>query len=228
MNNDGYKDFIIGNHGLNTRFKASENEPITMYVNDFDRNGTAEQVISVYNGGTSYPLALRHDLVMQMPGLKKKYLKYENYKNQTVQNIFTSEQLQGTVEQKVYTTQTSIMLNKGNSNFELIPLPLQAQLSPMYGLCVEDFDGDGNKDIIMGGNFYHAKPEVGIYDASYGLFLKGDGKGAFQPLSALQSGFLVKGEVRDIISLQMGNRKVIIVTKNNAPAEFFEINNEIQ
>ncbi|MDX1941831.1 MAG: VCBS repeat-containing protein [Saprospiraceae bacterium] len=228
LDNDGDKDFIIGNHGLNTRFKASENEPITMYVNDFDRNGTAEQLISVYNGGKSYPLALRHDLVMQMPGLKKKYLKYESYKNQTVQDIFTPTQLQGTVEQKIYTTQTSILLNQGDGKFGLIPLPLQAQLAPMYGLWVEDFDDDGNKDIIMGGNFYYAKPEVGIYDASYGLFLKGNGKGGFQPLSALQSGFFVKGEVRDMVSLKIGNRSVIVVTKNNARAEIFEIKNDIQ
>lgn len=220
---DGDMDFVIGNHGLNTRFKATENEPITMYVNDFDRNGTAEQVITIFNGGAAYPLALRHDLVMQMPSLKKKYLKYENYKNQTIFDVFSSEQLNGTVEQKVYTTQTAILLNDGTGNFTLKPLPLQAQLAPVYGLCVEDFDKDGNVDIILGGNFYHAKPEVGIYDASYGLFLKGDGKGGFQPISAAQSGFSVKGEIRDMISIKIGGRPHVIIAKNNAPVEIFEM-----
>jgi len=162
-------------------------------------------------------------LVMQMPSLKKKYLKYSDYKNQTIQNIFTPEQLQGTVEQKVYTTQTSILLNQGSGQFKLVPLPVQAQFSPVYGLCVEDFDGDGNPDILMGGNFYRSKPEVGMYDASYGLMLKGDGKGNFQPLSAAQSGFFVKGEIRDMIPIQIGKRSMVIVAKNNAPVEIFEI-----
>ncbi len=222
LDKDGDIDFVIGNHGLNTRFKATENEPVTMYVNDFDRNGTAEQLITAYNGKNAYPLALRHDLVMQMPSLKKKYLKYENYKNQSISDIFTSEQLDGTVIQKVFTTQTAVLLNEGDGNFTLKPLPMQAQLAPVYGLCVEDFDKDGNMDIILGGNFYHAKPEVGIYDASYGLLLQGDGKGNFQPVPAIKSGFFIKGEVRDMISIKIGDRPHVIITKNNAPLEIFE------
>ncbi|MFN7119089.1 MAG: VCBS repeat-containing protein [Saprospiraceae bacterium] len=223
---DGDIDFVIGNHGINTRFKASENEPVMMYVNDFDRNGTAEQIITVFNNGKAYPLALRHDLVMQMPSLKKKYLKYENYKNQTIHDIFTPEQLKGTVEQRVFITQTSVLLNEGGGNFTLKPLPLQAQLAPIYGLAVEDFNQDGNVDIIMGGNFYHAKTEVGIYDASYGLYLQGDGKGGFQPLSAAESGFQVKGEVRDIMTIKIGNRRHVIIARNNAPLEIFAVSDK--
>ena len=82
---------VVGNHGLNSRFKADDQKPLLLYVNDFDDNGDIEQVIFQYNGDSSYTMALRHDLVMQMPGLKKKYLKYNSYKNQTVNDIFPSK-----------------------------------------------------------------------------------------------------------------------------------------
>jgi len=221
FNADGQVDLVATNRGWNTRFKASETEPITMHVNDFDGNGTAEQIISVYNDGKSYPLALRHDLVQQMPGLKKKYLKYEDYKNQTIEDIFTPEQLEGSVKHEVFVTATSVFLNKGDGVFERRSLPLTAQFAPMYGVAVEDFDSDGNLDILLGGNFYRAKPEVGIYDASYGVFLRGDGAGNFEALPAKASGFFVKGEVRAIIPLRLGNEKTVLVARNNDSMKWF-------
>ena len=81
-------------------------------------------------------------------------------------------------------------------------LPTAAQLSPMYGIAAEDFDKDGNTDILMGGNFYQSKPETGIYDASYGVMLKGDGKGNFTQLPAQQSGINIRGAVRDIVVIE--------------------------
>ena len=84
LDGDGDLDFIIGNHGLNSRFKASVDKPITLYVNDFDQNGSAEPILCTYIGDKSYPLALKHDLVMQLPVLKKKYVAYESYKDQDV------------------------------------------------------------------------------------------------------------------------------------------------
>jgi hypothetical protein len=94
-------------------------------------------------------------------------------------------------------------------------LPTEAQLSPMYGIAVDDFDGDGNKDILMGGNFYESKPEVGIYDASYGTLLKGDGKGNFTAMHPQQSGINVRGAVRDMQTLKVQKNKIVIIAKNN-------------
>jgi len=92
----------------------------------------------------------------------------------------------------------------------------------VYGLLVMDVDGDGNKDILLGGNFYESKPEVGIYDASYGLLLKGDGKGNFIAVNEKQSGINIKGAVRDIAGiLQSGNKQLLIIAKNNAAPEIY-------
>ena len=212
---DGDIDYVIGNHGLNTRFKASVDRPVSMLVNDFDGNKTAEQIISVYNGVTSYPLALRHDLTMQLPGLKKKYLYYESYKEQTVADIFTEKQIRSSAKSFIYTTESSIAWNNGDATFSLKALPIEAQFSPIYGLLVEDLDADGQLDLLMGGNFYRSKPEVGMYDASYGLLLKGNGRGDFEVLTPRDSGFLVKGEIRDFLTLEVAGQPLILVARNN-------------
>jgi hypothetical protein len=156
INNDGYPDIIAGNHGLNSRFKATEAKPVNMYVGDFDDNGTTQQIITCFNGDSSYPVHLRHDLVAVLPYLKKKYLKYESYKGQRVEDIFTPEQLTNAVKLDAYTMQSSVFLNNKTGTFTTIALPVEAQLSPMYGIAAEDFDKDGNIDILMGGNFIRA------------------------------------------------------------------------
>ncbi|MEM6320202.1 MAG: VCBS repeat-containing protein [Bacteroidota bacterium] len=223
FNQDGKIDFVLGNHGQNTRLKASVETPMTMHVNDFDKNRTAEQIISVHNEDAAYPLALRHDLVMQLPSLKKKYLLYEKYKNQQIDQIFDEKQVRTAAKSTIYTTTTSVALNNGDGTFNLKPLPIEAQFAPVYGLLVKDFTGDGALDILMGGNFYRSKPEVGIYDASYGLLLKGNGKGGFSAVSAAESGFRVKGEIRDLAVVSVGGKEVVLVGRNDEAVLNFEV-----
>ena len=224
FNEDGAIDFVIGNHGKNSRLKTSPSHPITMLVNDFDKNRSAEQIISIPNGEKAFPLALRHDLVMQLPSLKKKYLYYKDYKGQQVTDIFNEKQIRTSAKSSVYTTETSLAINNGNGTFTVKPLPIEAQFAPIYALFVKDLDKDGHLDIIMGGNFYRSKPEVGIYDASYGLVLKGNGKGDFTALSAAESGFSVKGEIRDFVDLKVGGKEMIVVGRNNAAAVLYSVN----
>ncbi|CAN5450935.1 VCBS repeat-containing protein [soil metagenome] len=229
FNNDGKVDFVVGNHGLNSRFKATPEKPASIIINDFDQNGSVEQIISVYNGEKSYPMVLRHDLLSQLPDLKKKYLKYENYKEQTVEDIFTQEQLKKSVKHEAHTLETSLLINKGNGTFEVKALPIEAQVAPVYGLLVADFDQDGNEDILLGGNFYNAKPEVGRYDASHGLFLKGNGSGDFEPVPVQKSGFYVTGQVRDmeLVKTESGKDKILIA-KNNDKMQVFEVKKNLK
>lgn len=224
LDGDGDMDFVAGNHGLNSRFRASKEKPACMYVGDFDSNGSLEQIVCTYNGNTSYPMALRHDLVQQIPSLKKKFLKYESYKDATITDVFTPEQLAGALKLDAFELASGILLNDGKGHFEFRRLPMEAQFSPMFAICTGDFDHDTKPDIIMGGNLYKTKPEVGRYDASFGVFLKGDGRGNFNAVKTTESGFLVDGEVRDIKKIRIGKADCLLVTRNNDSPVIFKVN----
>lgn len=215
LNNDGFPDMVAGNHGLNSRFKASSEKPISVHINDFDQNGSIEQVLSQYNGDTSYPVVLRHDLVMQLPGLKKKYLKYESFKDQRIEDIFSPAELEKALKLEAYLLESVALLNNGKGAFDIVKLPIEAQFSPVYAIHVQDLDKDGKADLLLGGNLYNAKPEVGRYDASYGTFLKGAGDGTFQPLKPAQTGFRLKGQAREMAMLTVGNEELLFVANND-------------
>lgn len=226
LDGDGDTDFVLGNHGLNSRFKASTDKPVRMYVNDFDQNGTIEQIICSYEGKESYPMVLRHDLVSQIPSLKKKYLKYESYKGQSIDDIFSKDQLNNSIVHEAQVMESSILLNNGDGTFALSALPMEAQLAPVYAIAAGDFDGDGMVDIVTGGNLYRVKPEVGRYDASRGLFLKGNGDGSFETWNADRSGIRVEGELRDFVTLRIKGDLVLLGSRNSNTLVAYSISGE--
>ena len=222
LNGDGNVDFVLGNHGLNSRFKASAKQPVTMYVNDFDLNGSIEQIICTYNGNKSYPVAMKDDLIKQIPSLESKYKKFDDYKEATIEDIFSDEVLRRAVKLNARIMESCVMINTGQGSFHLTPLPVEAQFSPVYAIITDDFDHDGICDIIIGGNQYRVKPETGIYDASYGLFLKGNSGGTWQSVSALKSGFFTKGQIRDLKILNINGSRIIAVARNNDNLQFYK------
>jgi hypothetical protein len=193
-----------------------------LFVNDFDGNGKAEQIICTFNGDDNYPMALRHDLVMQLPHLKKKILKYNAYQNATMNDLFSEEEMKNTITLKAQTFESVVLINDGKGKLEMKPLPKIAQASPIYAILAKDVDNDGNVDILLGGNLYGAKPEVGRYDANQGLMLKGDSTGNFTALTSAQSGFFVDGEMRDLVAIKVGNKTVIMAARNNDSLVLFE------
>lgn len=215
VDGDGRVDFVVGNLGLNGRLHASAAEPTRMYVKDFDGNGFAEQIITMYNGGVSYPLPLRDDLIRAIPSLKARYLNYKDYARQTITDIFPPKDLANALVKTAYTFATSVAHNNGDGSFTLTPLPDAAQLAPVYGILATDADHDGKPDLLLGGNFDGFKPEIGRMSASYGLMLRGVGKGGYAPLLGVESGFKVTGQVRDIQRVRTANGDLIVVTRNN-------------
>jgi hypothetical protein len=207
LDGDGDIDFIVGNHGLNSRFRASKEQPITLYSKDFDANGFIDPILTFRNqNGKDYPYALRHNLVEQIKSLAKKFPSYESFKDASITEIFTPEQLKDSYTLKANTLTSVVLINKGNFKFDVQQLPIEAQFSTVYAINAHDFDGDGDNDLVIGGNLYNVKPEVGRYDASYGLYLENDSKGVFR-IPSNNKGFKIKGEVRDMV---LDNNELII------------------
>ena len=212
---DGRVDFIVGNAGLNSQCHASTAEPVTMYVKDFGRTGYAEQIVSCYNHGVSYPLVLRDELLKTVPTLKARYPTYKAYATQTVADMFPKSELADAIFKSAETFATTLVRNDGGGKFTLIPLPREAQLAPVYGILPHNVDGDGVTDLVLGGNLNEVRIDIGAMHASYGLVLKGDGRGTFKPIPAAKSGFFVPGQTRDIQRVRTRNGALYIVARNN-------------
>jgi enediyne biosynthesis protein E4 len=220
---DGDIDFIIGNLGLNSRIKVSPKKPLTMYLGDFDSNGGSDHILVYYNGDKSYPFASRDQLIKQIPSLKKKFLHYYDYRNVILEDIITPQQKGNSAEMKVNLL-SSIYLKNVNGKFEISPLPMEAQLFPIYAVKADDIDGDGHLDALLAGNLTATQPDLGPYDAGIGLVLLGDGKGNWKPQSSSASGFVVKGEARDIQLINgFGNEKKYLVSRNNNSVLEFKV-----
>jgi hypothetical protein len=223
LDGDGDLDFVLGNWGLNTKFKATPERPLTMYVNDFDNNGKSECLINWYPplDPMAYPFPTKQELTLQLPALRKQILRYADYGNKTYESLFPPELRSKSLRYDADYLQSAILWNN-NGNFELGALPVEAQVSPVFGIVADDLDGDGKMDIWLGGNFYALKPQVGRHNASRGVYLKGNGGRSFTCISPRQSGIKVEGEVRDAGIIQVNGSKHIIVARNNARVLLFE------
>lgn len=221
LNGDGFTDIIAGNHGLNSRFKASVERPLHMYVKDFDRNGTTDQIICQYEDDKLYPLPLKHDLASQMPHISRKYQYYEDYMDKQITDVFSPQELESATLLKAYDLSTSVYINNGDLTYSKIDLPMQVQFSATYAISVDDYNGDKLPDILFGGNMYESKPEMGRYDASYGSLLLGNGKGGFRLMPVVESGLKIDGPVREILKVSTPHGDRIVVANNNDYAQIF-------
>lgn len=223
---DGRADFVVGNLGLNSRLRASGSEPARLYVKDFDGNGFTDPVITTFNGGREYPFPLRDDLIRAIPPLKARFLAYKDYAGKTIGEVFPPPTLDSVAPKEVHTFASVLARNDGDGRFTLVPLPLEAQLAPVYGIVAEDIDRDGKLDLVLGGNLDGLKPDIGRLHATRGAVLLGDGRGGFTALAGRKSGLSVPGEVRDIRRLKTRQGNALVVAQNNARPWIFRRGSE--
>jgi hypothetical protein len=224
VNHDGKMDFILGNCGYNNQFKTTAAQPMTMYVADFDDNGTIDPIICYYIQGKSYPMASRDELLDQIVPLRKKFIKYKDYADATIDDIFPKEKIKKAQVYHCEELASGMLINKGDGEFYFSPLPLEAQFSKVFGMVTDDFDGDGTKDILLSGNFYPYRTQWGQCDASLGLLLKGRG-GNFQPVDASASGCYIGGDVRAMVEVKnKAGENMIIIAKNNDAVQVLKVN----
>jgi enediyne biosynthesis protein E4 len=211
----GRTDLVLGNLGLNSYIRATSTEPARLYVSDFARNGSLQQVLTFYKNGVSYPMAGRDELVRLIPSLRSRYPSYKSFGASRVDQVFTAEELAGATVLEARTFASALALADGKGHYTLAPLPAEAQLAPVYAVAAEDYTGDGRVDLVLGGNFWGVTPARGRYDASYGLLLRGDGNGAFAPVDMAESGLVLRGEVRDLATLRAANGETLTIAARN-------------
>ncbi|MEB8347188.1 VCBS repeat-containing protein [Flavobacteriaceae bacterium KMM 6898] len=223
FDNDGDMDYIIGNLGLNYKYKANETETFDIYFNDFDNNKTNDIVLSYFNGGKKYPLRGRECSSQQIPTIKQKFKDYSSFSVATLEDVYTEEYLENSLHYKVKSF-TSILLENKNGSFVKHNLPNLAQISSINQILVDDFDGDSNLDIIVAGNLYSSEVETPRNDAGKGLYLKGDGNGHFQPIKNYDSGLFIPGDVKDMVPIMIKGEKYFLIGKNSDYQQLVKIN----
>ncbi|MEK6781478.1 MAG: VCBS repeat-containing protein [Bacteroidota bacterium] len=217
LNKDGKPDFVVGNQGLNSFFKPGDR----MYFDDFDRNGSKEQIYCTQQGDKYFPIVDKDEFLSQLPSFKKSLLYYKDYSKKSIDELFPGDILK---DSKIYQVNqlASLMLLSGPNGYERIELPLRAQFSTIYCLLIGDFDNDGISDLIAGGNQYQVKPQFGRQDASHGWFFKGilkDHRFMFKQGQDLR----VTGQIRDIEYVEVNGDKFILFAKYDDDLEIFKI-----
>ena len=228
----GRTDYIIGNMGLNLFYRVSPEHPMTVYGKDFDSNGSWDAIPTVflkdqYGDYKEFPAFTRDDMIKQMIGIRRKFPTYKSFGEATLHDILSGDDLKGALTVKANEMRSCLLKNLGDGKFALIPLPVEAQFSPIYGMVADDFDGDGNMDVLISGNDYSVEVGSGRSDAGYGLLLRGDGKGGFRPASLLNSGFFYFGDGRALTALKGASGKYLVAaSQNRGPLQIFDKRND--
>lgn len=211
LNGDGRPDLVVGNQGLNTQCRASDREPAELVYKDFDNNGKIDPVLCLYVQGRSYPHATRDELLDQIGMLRKRFINYDTYANATLTDVFTADELQGAKKLTATEFRTTCFMSTTAGKWTEIPLPMAAQVAPVFTLTTLDYDHDGRKDLLLCGNTIQARLRFGRSDANNGVLLRGDGRGGFLAVPPSQSGFRLTGDVRSVLSV--GNRLFVSINQ---------------
>jgi len=224
FNRDGNDDLLLGNLGLNSDLRATEKEPVSLYVYDFDDNFFSDPILRYYKQNQPYSYASLDELSSQMPILRKKFPEYTPFAKSSFQQIFDEKELARARRLDVHTFASAYAVNNGDGTFSLTALPAAAQVAPIFAFAVLEADEDSQVEVLATGNFYNINPSLGRYDASWGHFLDYKSDGDFEAIPFPESGFASKGEGRGLAVVKTPNgRLLVIAARNNLPIQVFQL-----
>ncbi len=228
FDNDGDIDYIVGNVGTNWRYQPSADAPVKIYAADFDGNGSLDPVLTYFDRTykKEFPVMDRLRLISHIPSIHAKFTTFAAYSTATINDMFPKAKLDSSYKLTATEFKSCYIENRGNGTFTATPLPLLTQASPVFGIAVQDFDGDGNLDAMLTGNYLDGpEPTVVRYDGSWGLVLKGDGHGGFKPLTLAEGGIIVRGDMRGVALVHIGKatsqKLCAMVLMNSGPVTPF-------
>ncbi len=219
---DGDVDYIVGNSGLNSMYTASVDEPITLYAKDFDSNGSIDPIMSCYTQGKEHLIHSRDVIIHQINAMRARFKTYESYATASMDKTFLPQELEGAQILKAQTLASSYIENLGQGKFKISSLPTEAQLAPIFGLQVQDYNNDGFLDVMAVGNLYGTEAFSGRFDALTGLSMLGDGNGKFKCMKPLESGLMVDGDSKGIATMESATgNTLLLIGKNSGPIQIY-------
>ncbi|MEI9806416.1 MAG: FG-GAP repeat protein [Bacteroidota bacterium] len=219
LNGDGKTDLVLGNIGENFYLRPDRENPVKLWINDFDHSGTPDQFLTKTIAGKDMPVFLKREITDQFPGLKKENLKHSDYAKKTIQDLFGPVLTEKSVQKKFNYCQSVTAINDGKGKFTVHPLPAMVQLSSVNAILLTDINHDNKADLMMGGNLFGFPPQFGRLDGSYGYMLTNDGKGDFQWIGPKQSGLSLHGAIKGIREVKSnGTRYIVVVQNDDRPA----------
>jgi enediyne biosynthesis protein E4 len=224
LDGDGKEDLVLGNIGENFYLRPDSTKPVKIWMNDYDQNSLPDKIFSQTIDDKDVPVFLKKEFTEALPSFKKDNLRHRAFANKTIQTLFKPELIKTSTIKTFNYSSSCIAYNKGNGNFEIMPLPLTAQLSCINAILCKDINADGKMDLIVGGNIPDCLPQFGRLDASFGSVLMNKGNKVLEELSSSESGINVSGVVRDIKNIKTKNGEVVLFLRNDNYPVLYRLN----
>ncbi|MBS1737059.1 MAG: VCBS repeat-containing protein, partial [Bacteroidetes bacterium] len=223
VNGDGKMDLILGNMGENFYLRPDSSHPVKLWLNDFDKNGYLDKIMTYTINGKDMPVFLKHDLQEQLPSIKRNNLKHEQYATKPIQELFLPEAIKEAEVKKFTYSKSCVAINNGNGLFTLKMLPTMMQLSCVNAIMPIDVNNDGKIDLVSGGNQFGLLPQFEKLDASFGDILINDGNGNFTWEPSIKTGFSMRGEMRDIVKIINSKGVHLLFLQNNEYPQLYRL-----
>ena len=228
FDNDGDMDYIAGNLGTNSFYRTTQDKPVSIYAGDFDKDQGFDNITTLYlkdenNVLQEFPAQNRDEIVEQTPSFKKRFLTYKEFGRADINLLLEPEERKNVLIRRAYQFNSSYIENLGNDKFSIRPLPSLAQVAPLYGMVINDFNDDGNPDVVITGNDFGTEVTNGRYDALNGLLLTGDGNGGFAPQTIRSSGLFIPGDGKALVQfVSVKGECLLAASQNRGPLKIFK------
>ncbi len=218
FNGDGRIDYVVGNVGLNTQYRADPAHPALLFSGDFKGGGGPPQLVEAYYEGEKlFPWRTRRDLGASIPSVLKRFPTFDAYSRATLAEILGADRIAKAQRFAATELRSGVFLSQPDGTYRFEPLPHIAQISPLQGMVAGDFDGSGHLGLYAVQNSFAPIPSVGRFDGGLSQLLRGDGHGHFSPVTPLESGLVVPGDAKALAIADIGQDgwPGFVVTRNN-------------